>query len=214
MPALIEKLLIFALLTPLFLGVDIYAGGPISGKFADTFWGDKLGIRASEWVSLNDDQKRLMLMQAKNKTFFDEKSIEYGHIDKMHSMFLQVWFNAGLISFAAFMIMLLLHFANSVQIFWKVQIQTYIEMLGLGLFLGWVGFLGTALFNDSAISVSPYFWAVFGASIASNHTIRFPNPQFPESSEPVVKQKLNTMLKVRANRKGNLRQLGTSESRI
>ena len=94
-------------------------------------------------------------------------------IDKMHSMFLQILFNTGLISFTAFMLMLLLHFASSVQIFWQVQVKTYIEVLGLGFFLGWAGFLGTALFNDSAISVSPYFWAVFGASIAANYTIRF-----------------------------------------
>ena len=32
--------------------------------------------------------------------------------------------------------------------------------------------------NDSAISVSPYFWAVFGALIAADHVIIFQKPLF------------------------------------
>jgi len=225
--------LIFALFTSIYIGVDIYTGGPISGKITSAFEGDSLKIRPFGWDSLNDEQKHLMLVQAKNKTFFDEKIIEYGHIgggrayiylraleqrlksrsllgtgpdtfamvfpqddvyrmiggfpttdliDKMHSMFLQILFNTGLISFTAFMLMLLLHFASSVQIFWKVQAKTYIEVLALGFFTGWAGFLGTALFNDSAISISPYFWAVFGASIAANHVIRSTNSLFTGGS--------------------------------
>ena len=83
------------------------------------------------------------------------------------------------------------HFVNSVQIFWKVRIQTTVEVLGLSFFLGWAGFLGTALFNDSTISVSPYFWAVFGASIAANHIMLSPKTLCIGVSAPVAKQKLN-----------------------
>jgi O-Antigen ligase len=222
--------LIFALFIPIYFGMDIYVGGPISGKFTDIFLGDK---------SVDQPSVGASLMQAKNKTFFDEMIIKYGHyagsrfyiylrameqrlksrfllgtgpdtfaiffpqddvyrtshggvpktelVDKMHSMFLQIWFNTGFISFAAFMLMLLLHLVNSVQIFWKLRTQTYIEVLGLGFFLGWVGFLGAALFNDSAISISPYFWAVFGASIAANHVIISPKPLLAGGSAPVTK---------------------------
>jgi hypothetical protein len=231
--------LIFAIFAPIYIGVDIYFDGPVSGKFTDVFWGDKLVVEPSAGDSLIEQQKRLMPMQVKIKAFFDEEIIKYGHlgggrgyiylrameqqlttsrsllgtgpdtfaiffpqddvlrsnygfamtelIDKMHSMFLQIWFNTGFISFAAFMVMLLLHFANSVQIFWNVRTQTTIEVLGLGFFLGWAGFLGTSLFNDSAISVSPYFWAVFGASIAANHVIISPKPLFAGGSASVTK---------------------------
>ena len=233
-----QLVLIFALFTPFSIGMDIYAGGPISEKFADSLLGDKPRVQPPGWDAMNDGQKRLTLMEAKNKTFVDEKIIEYGHfaggrvyiylrameqrltgrsllgtgpdtfalffpqddvyrlfggypttelIDKMHSMFLQIWFNTGLISFITFALMLLLHFANSVQIFWKVSTQTYIEAHGLGFFLGWTGFLGAALFNESTICVSPYFWAVFGASIAANHVIRSTNPLFTGYSAPVAK---------------------------
>lgn len=244
-----RMVLIFALVIPIYLGMDIYFGGPISGKFTGAS-ADKSAVQPSLVGPLNDEQERLVPMQAKNKTFFDEMVIKYGHfadgrfyiylrameqrlksrsllgtgpdtfaiffpqqgdvyrwfhpknmiIDKMHSMFLQIWFNTGFISFAAFMLMVLLHFANSVQIFWNIQTKTTIEVLGLGFFLGWAGFLGTAIFNDSAISVSPYFWAVFGASIAANHIILSPKPLCTEVSAPVAKQKLNIKRKARANR--------------
>ena len=97
-------------------------------------------------------------------------------IDKVHSMYLQILFNTGFISFAVFILLLGLHVIKSVQIFWKIRVQTTIEVLGLCFFLGWTGFLGASLFNDSAISVSPYFWAVFGASVAANYVIRYPIP--------------------------------------
>jgi O-antigen ligase len=233
-----QLVLIFAIFASIYLGVDIYVDGPVSGKFTDIFWGDKLAVEPSVADALIEQQKHVTPMQAKIKVFFDKKIIEYGllgsgrgyiylraleqrltihsmlgtgpdtfaiffpqddvlrsHygfpmtqlIDKMHSMFLQIWFNTGFISFAAFMVMLLLHFVNSVQIFWNVRTQTTIEVLGLGFFLGWAGFLGTSLFNDSAISVSPYFWAVFGASIAANHVIISPKPLFAGGSAPVTK---------------------------
>jgi O-antigen ligase len=222
--------LIFALVIPVYFGMDIYFGGPIRGKFTDFFSSDKPVVQPSDGASL---------IQANNKTFFDEMIIKYGHyagyrfyiylrameqrfksrflfgtgpdtfafffpqddeyktqygavpknelVDKMHSMFLQIWFNTGFVSFASFILMLLLHFANSVKILWSLRAQTYIEVLGLGFFLGWVGFLGAALFNDSVISVSPYFWAFFGASIAANHVIRSPKPVFSGSSVPATK---------------------------
>ena len=255
--------LIFTLFIPIFIGMDIYADGAISGKFVSTFLIKKLAVQPPvEDTPLKDqtqppvgdnllneqkqpltgdallnEQKKMIrnnLMQVKDRVlfgeaFFDEKIIDYGHlgggrgyiylralelllkspswlgtgpdtfilsfpqedayrlfggfprpelIDKMHSMFLQIWFNTGPVSFITFVLMLLLHFANSVQIFWKIQAKTYIEVHGLGFFLGWMGFLGAALFNDSAISVSPYFWAVFGASIAANYVIRSTNPLF------------------------------------
>jgi len=242
--------LIFTLFIPIFIGMDIYADGAISGKFVSTFLSKKLAVQPPVGdTSLKDqtqpltgdallnEQKKMIrnnLMQVKDRVlfgeaFFGEKIIDYGHlgggrgyiylralellikspswlgtgpdtfilsfpqedayrlfggfprpelIDKMHSMFLQIWFNTGPVSFITFVLMLLLHFANSVQIFWKIQAKTYIEVHGLGFFLGWTAFLGVALFNDSAISVSPYFWAVFGASIAANYVIRSTNPLF------------------------------------
>jgi hypothetical protein len=92
-------------------------------------------------------------------------------IDKPHSMFLQIPFNTGLVSFVAFMLLILLHFGKSLKLYYFQKSLSPISSAGIALFLGWLGFLGASLFNDSSLSVSPLFWAVFGASAAANYQI-------------------------------------------
>lgn len=203
---------------------------PISIFFCQEFYVG--GGHASADTHLSVDQRRQILMDSTNKSFFDNMIIECGSIlsgrayiylrsmderlknhvllgtgpdtfalyfprndeyrlfaeypddmliDKMHSMYLQIWFNTGLISFISFLLLISIHFINTAQIFWKHRAESTTAILGLCFFLGWAGFLGAALFNDSAISVSPYFWAVFGASVAANYVIR--NPEL--TAEPV-----------------------------
>jgi hypothetical protein len=221
-----QLILVIALMIPIFIGMDIYADGPVREESPDVVMEERI-VDSSVLDSLDDDYVRFLLSRVKNKTFFDEKIIEFGRygsgrgyiylraieqrlnshlflgtgpdtfsgffpqndafrlfggfprsmmIDKMHSMFLQIWFNTGLISFIAFILLIMLHFINSVRIFWKVRVRSTVEVLGLGFFLGWVGFLGASLFNDSAICVAPYFWAGFGASVAANYVIRYATP--------------------------------------
>ena len=70
--------LIFAIFAPIYIGVDIYFDGPVSGKFTDIFWGDKLAVEPSVADALIEQQKHTTPMQAKIKVFFDKKIIEYG----------------------------------------------------------------------------------------------------------------------------------------
>jgi len=220
-------IMILFLPTLIFLGLELDAGDRIDWSPPDAFQSDASSVLPPVGASLNEAQRKMLLLNSNNKTFFDKMIISYGLvgsgrgyiylralnerlkndvllgtgpdtfaiffprndeyrlfggcpdtllIDKIHSLYLQIWFNTGLIAFGSFMLLLLLHFINTVRIFWKLRAQSPIEVLGLSFFLGWTGFLGTAIFNDSAISVSPYFWAVFGASIAANHALQFPIP--------------------------------------
>ena len=94
-------------------------------------------------------------------------------VDKPHNLYLQIGVNTGLLS--------LINFVMAAGAFWIFGIFIYIkksdlqkDILNFGLYLGTIGYLVTALFNDSLLSVAPIFWifwalALYSSENYSNH---------------------------------------------
>jgi hypothetical protein len=74
----------------------------------------------------------------------------------------------GLISMIAFLVLLGFYFVQSVKLYWHRKYESFIEFVGVGIFLGITGFAVAALVNDSSVSVMPMFYGLFGMGIAIN----------------------------------------------
>jgi hypothetical protein len=85
-------------------------------------------------------------------------------VDKPHNLYLQIGVNTGVLS--------LINFIIASGAFWIFGIFIYRkksnvekDILNFGLYLGTIGYLVTALFNDSLISVAPVFWIFWALSL-------------------------------------------------
>ncbi len=95
-------------------------------------------------------------------------------IDKPHNSYLQVWFNLGGLGLLAFLAMVGMHFFSTLKLLRKAPLQKPITIMALALFLGWVSYLLVAFFYDSALSVAPLFWIIFGLGLAVNRMAVLP----------------------------------------
>jgi hypothetical protein len=89
-------------------------------------------------------------------------------VDKPHNLYLQMAVGTGLISLIAFLAMLGFYFIQSVKLYWRREFETFMDFVGVGIFLGVTGFAVAALVNDSSVSVMPMFYGLFGMGIAIN----------------------------------------------
>jgi hypothetical protein len=96
-------------------------------------------------------------------------------IDKPHNMYLQSWLNLGGIATLAFLVMVIMHCVHTFKILKQAKPTSDQYMLALGLFFGWFAYLLAAFFYDSAVSVAPSFWIVFGLSMAMNKMLEAKN---------------------------------------
>ena len=92
-------------------------------------------------------------------------------VDKPHNLYLQMAVNTGLISMIAFLVMLGLYFVQSIKLYWRREFEEFADFVGVGIFLGIIGFAFAALVNDSSVSVMPIFYGLFGMGIAINMMI-------------------------------------------
>ena len=53
----------------------------------------------------------------------------------------------------------------------KRKFNSFYEVVGLATALAISGYLAAGMFNDSAVSVAPYFWFFMGLGIAVNRII-------------------------------------------
>jgi hypothetical protein len=98
-------------------------------------------------------------------------SLPQDFIDKPHNMYLQLWLNLGGVATLAFLAMVIMHAVRTPRILKQADPASDRYMLALGLFVGWFAYLLAAFFYDSAVSVAPAFWIVFGLSMALNDAL-------------------------------------------
>ena len=89
-------------------------------------------------------------------------------VDKPHNMYMQMSVGTGGISLIAFLALLAVYFVQSYKIYRAREFDGFIDCVGLGIFLGILGFSVTGLVNDSSVSVMPLFYGLLGAGIAVN----------------------------------------------
>ena len=97
-------------------------------------------------------------------------------VDKPHNMYIQNGVNTGLASLVALLAMFAVYLFDSAKIYWSADYSNYGQAAGVGVFLSIIGYLATAVFNDSVISVAPVFWGLLGMGIAINNITRASSP--------------------------------------
>jgi hypothetical protein len=89
-------------------------------------------------------------------------------VDKPHNMYMGMWIGTGMISVLAFLGIMALYFIQSIRIYWKGELSSFLDFAGAGILLGVVGFLFAGLVNDSSVSVMPLFYTLLGLGISIN----------------------------------------------
>lgn len=100
-----------------------------------------------------------------NSNFYNES------ISKPHNMYLQITAQTGIISLIAFLLIYLIYFISSLKIYIKADLSIYEVQIGLGIFVGTVGYMISGLVNDSTITVSPVYWVLLGTGVVINKLI-------------------------------------------
>lgn len=88
---------------------------------------------------------------------------------KPHNMYLQIGVQTGVISLLAFLCFYGMYFVMSVRLYWKNKFETYLSQIGIGIFVGTIGYMVSGFVNDSTITVSPVFWTLMGVGVAVNY---------------------------------------------
>jgi O-antigen ligase len=104
----------------------------------------------------------------KMKAFNNETMI----VDKPHNMFIQIGVNTGVISLLALLAVCLMYFIDSMKLYWKREIASFIDYMGIGCVTAMISYLGAGIFNDQVISVAPLFYVLVGMGIAVNGLVK------------------------------------------
>lgn len=92
-------------------------------------------------------------------------------VDKPHNMYLQIGINTGLITLLALLAMYLMYFIDSMKIYFKRDINTFLEYIGIGIFVGVMSYLVAGIFNDQIVSVAPLFYSMVGVGLSVNRMV-------------------------------------------
>lgn len=93
-------------------------------------------------------------------------------VTKPHNLYLQIGVETGVISLVCFLVFYLLYFIKSIKLYWKCHFESEIQIYGLAIFMGTIGFMISSLVNDSTVCVSPIFWAIWGIGIRINYEMK------------------------------------------
>jgi len=115
-------------------------------------------------------------------------SPNYGHninivVDKPHNMYMGMWVGTGGISTIAFLALLVIYAIQSIKTFWHRRYDSFLDFVGVGIFLGIMGFAATGLVDDSTVSVMPMFYTLLGTGIAINMILGKADKPAPEITE-------------------------------
>lgn len=93
-------------------------------------------------------------------------------VDKPHNLYLQIALNEGLIALIAFLAIIIIYIVDSLKLYAFKNEYDKSQIIGIGTFLGVIGYLFAGIFNDSVVSVAPVFWIVLGVGVAINYLNR------------------------------------------
>ncbi|WP_319203690.1 O-antigen ligase family protein [uncultured Ilyobacter sp.] len=96
----------------------------------------------------------------------------YMFVSKPHNLYLQIGINTGWISLFGFLLLVICYCLDSLRIYFSSSYEDIYEIVGVACSLAVMGYLMAGMFNDSAVSVAPTFWAILGLGISMNIKIR------------------------------------------
>ncbi len=96
-----------------------------------------------------------------------------GHLDlitdKAHNLYMQYWVQTGLVSLIAWLAGVFFYLVGAVKYFRKRGFEDFSDFVNGGIFLGILGFLTTAFFNDGSVNTMPMFYTMLGTGLAINN---------------------------------------------
>lgn len=109
-----------------------------------------------------------------NGDFVDKYNNGYDNmiISKPHCLYLQIAVQSGVLSLVCFLVFYIWYFISSLRLYFKQRIDNPLVAAGFGILLGTLGYMISALANDSTITVAPVYWGLLGVGIGINHRIR------------------------------------------
>lgn len=90
------------------------------------------------------------------------------YVTRPHNMYLQIGTQTGILSLLAFLVFYGIYGVNSMRLYWKNETATLEESMGLGIFLGTLGYMLAGMINDSSVTVAPIFWCLLGIGLSIN----------------------------------------------
>lgn len=93
-------------------------------------------------------------------------------ISKPHCWYLQMGVQTGVISLLAVLVFYGMYFAQSIRLYSRQKFDTYASQVGVGIFVGSIGYMIAGLTNDSSITVAPVFWTLMGIGVTVNAMVK------------------------------------------
>ena len=92
----------------------------------------------------------------------------YITVDKPHNLYIQIFYNSGLIALIAFLAIVVFYLVDCFRLYALRREYRTEQIMGAAVMLGIVGYLAAGLFNDSVVHVAPIFWILLGTGAALN----------------------------------------------
>lgn len=91
---------------------------------------------------------------------------------KPHCLYLQIAVQSGVLSLICFLVFYVWYAISSIRLYFKQRLDQPLAAAGFAILLGTMGYMISAIANDSTITISPLYWALIGVGIGINHRVR------------------------------------------
>lgn len=91
---------------------------------------------------------------------------------KPHCLYLQIAVQSGVLSLICFLVFYVWYAISSMRLYFKQRLDQPLAAAGFAILLGTMGYMISAIANDSTITISPLYWALIGVGIGINHRVR------------------------------------------
>lgn len=143
-------------------------------------FGDKRGYIWSRTFPLLKDSMLLgtgpdtFTMVFPNDDYVGKTNMNYDGVavTKPHNMYLQIWVQTGFLSLAAFLLVFLFYFIDSLKLYYNRESYGVVEKFGISFMIATFGYMVTGLANDSSVSVAPVYWGILGLGMATNCIVK------------------------------------------
>ena len=93
-------------------------------------------------------------------------------VDKPHNMYMGMVVGTGGISLLAFLGLTILYLIQGIKLYFRKELKTLYDFVGVSIVLSICGFLVAGLVNDSTVSVMPMFYGLLGIGFSINQILK------------------------------------------
>lgn len=93
-------------------------------------------------------------------------------LTKPHCLYLQIAVQSGVLSLICFLAFYIWYAISSLRLYFRQRLTNPLPAVGFAILLGTLGYMISAIANDSTITISPLYWGLLGIGIGINHRVR------------------------------------------